>query len=235
MVESGDMVLKLNKSLYRLKNSPLAWFKHLKKELEEKGFQAHAQEPCLFIKDNIICLGYVDDCLFFRKDMATIDELIKDLQNPQKKTLYALEEEADVSAFLGIKIKNNDDGTMTLSQPNLINKVLEACGMTDCHAKATPANVAPLGTDISGPPRRETWNYASVIGMLLYICANSRPDITFAVHQCAQFTHNPKQSHEEAVKRICRYLKGTADKGLIFTPNIDLGLTCYVDADFAGL
>ena len=56
----------------------------------------------------------------------------------------------------------------------------------------------------------------------------------FAVHQCAQFSVNPKLSHERAVKRIVRYLKGTSDKGIILRPNPQEGIKCYVDADFAG-
>ena len=71
--------------------------------------------------------------------------------------------------------------------------------------------------------------------MLLYISSNTRPDIQFAVHQAARFTHNPKQSHAQAVKRIIRYLAGTSDKGIQFIPNALEGLDCYVDADFAGL
>ena len=71
--------------------------------------------------------------------------------------------------------------------------------------------------------------------MLMYLCSNSRPDIQFAVHQCALFTHQPKRSHELAILRICRYLKGTADRGLRFKPTRDLQLNMYLDADFAGL
>jgi hypothetical protein len=71
--------------------------------------------------------------------------------------------------------------------------------------------------------------------MLMYLSSNSRPDIQFAVHQCARFTHMPRKSHAEGVKRICRYLAGTLDKGLVISPDKDLKLDCYVDADFAGL
>ena len=52
-----------------------------------------------------------------------------------------------------------------------------------------------------------------------YISGTTRPDILFAVHQCAKYSIDPKQSHEEAVKRIGRYLKKTKDKGLVFTSN----------------
>ena len=109
--------------------------------------------------------------------------------------------------------------------------------MEKCNEKETPMKVeAPLGTDPNGKPRRfaHRWNYASAVGMLLYL-THTRPDISIAVHQCASFTHGPKASHEEAILRICRYLKGTKDMGLIYKPTNDLVVDCYVDADFAGL
>ena len=70
--------------------------------------------------------------------------------------------------------------------------------------------------------------------LLMYLAGNSRPDIAFAVHQCARFTHSPRDSHGKAVKRIIRYLQGTKDKGLFFRPTKELQMDCYVDADFAG-
>ena len=70
----------------------------------------------------------------------------------------------------------------------------------------------------------------------MYLAQNSRPDIAFAVHQCARFTHNPRHIHEEHIKRIVRYLRGTHDDGIIFKPDpSNLSLDCYCDADFAGL
>ena len=40
--------------------------------------------------------------------------------------------------------------------------------------------------------------------------------------------------HETAMKRIGRYLLGTADKGIILQPDRNKNVECYVDADFAG-
>jgi hypothetical protein len=64
--------------------------------------------------------------------------------------------------------------------------------------------------------------------MLGYLQSNSRPDIAYAVSSAARFTHHPKRSHEEALKRI-----GTIDEGLILRPSDTLDIDCYVDADFA--
>ena len=122
-----------------------------------------------------------------------------------------------------------------MKQLGLIDKVIDATGMKDCNPSSTPAEAKTLGKDKNGAHFAEQWNYASVVGMLLYLSGNSRPDIAFAVNQAARFTHDPKQSHAVAVKRIVRYLKGTRNRGLIFRPSVDWKVDCYVDADFCGL
>lgn len=71
--------------------------------------------------------------------------------------------------------------------------------------------------------------------MLLYLSGHSRPDIAFAVHQCARYTFKPTRRHEQALVRIGRYLKGTMNRGLILSPTDSPDIDCYPDADFAGL
>ena len=71
--------------------------------------------------------------------------------------------------------------------------------------------------------------------MLTYLARNTRPDLEYAVHQCARFQCDPREPHANAIKRIGRYLIGTKDKGVSFTPSKDLShFECFVDADFAG-
>ena len=134
-----------------------------------------------------------------------------------------------------LKSDRKDSGEVELRQRGLIDKILSTCGMKDCNTKSTPCNQVPLGTNPDGDPITGKFEYASAVGMLMYLSSNSRPDIQYAVHQCARFTHFPKKTHEDAILRICRYLQGTKNKGLIFNPTEDLTLDCYVDADFAGL
>lgn len=71
--------------------------------------------------------------------------------------------------------------------------------------------------------------------MLIYLVKNTRPDIKYAVHQCARFQTNPRQPHYNAVRRIGRYLLAKIDEGIIFKPNGNLSkVECYINADFAG-
>jgi hypothetical protein len=94
-----------------------------------------------------------------------------------------LEEEDDVAGFLGVLIQRHTNGTIELLQTGLIRRIIDALQITHLHAKRTPAKGGVLGNDRNGVPSNGTFNYASVLGMLGYLQANSRPDITFAVSQ----------------------------------------------------
>ena len=59
-----------------------------------------------------------------------------------------------------------------------------------------------------------------------------RLDVLHAAHQCARFSSDPKQAHIDAVKWLCRYLKGTKDKGMTWKPDFSKYLEVWVDADF---
>ena len=61
-----------------------------------------------------------------------------------------------------------------------------------------------------------------------------RPDAQFVVHQCAQFSSNPKLPHNQVVKRVLKYLKDTATQGLILNLDPEKGIELYIDADFTG-
>ena len=60
--------------------------------------------------------------------------------------------------------------------------------MEGCTKIGTPTEIKSLGKDEYGDPPMMRWNYASVVGMLMYLASNSRPDIAFAVHQCARLS-----------------------------------------------
>jgi hypothetical protein len=136
-----------------------------------------------------------------------------------------------ISALIFKKTTN-----ITLKQEGLTKTIIEALGLDSKYSTPvdTPAKSAALGRDIGGKVASRSINYASVVGMLLYL-GHSRQDVSFATHQYAQYTHSPKQSHENALKRIGCYLKGTLTKGLILNPSKTLNIDCYLDADFAGL
>ena len=99
----------------------------------------------------------------------------------------------------------------------------------------TPAESSKiLHADDNGIDRKQGWNFRAVVGCLNYVQAMIRPILLYLVHQCTRFCNSPKLSHEQALKRICRYLQGTRNKGLIFKPDLKQGFNCYVDVNWAG-
>eukprot|EP00961_Rhodomonas_salina_P116658 1570053-Rhodomonas_salina.1 len=87
------------------------------------------------------------------------------------------------------------------------------------------------------PDAAETRRYQQLISGLMYAAVLTRPDISFAVNQCARFMSNPGPEHIAAAKRILRYLKGTKGKKLTYTrqsSEMANRLYCYADSDHAG-
>ena len=225
-------VLKLKKSLYGLKQAPRNFFQHLKGKLERIGFTSSAADPCLFMSEKVICIVYVDDTLLFSPRAEYIDEVLTQLKEEE----LDLEEEDDVAGFLGVNVQRDDaNGQIHMTQTGLIDRIIDALGCDTLPGKRTPAEYGALGSDKDGDPPQGTFSYASVIGMLQYLQAHTRPDITLAVSQCSRFIHSTRRSHELALIRIGQYLKLTRTKGLTLQPTTTMGIDCYVDADFAGL
>jgi hypothetical protein len=235
-MDGKDTVLKLNKSLYGLKQAPKSFYDKLRTGLEQRGFTRSEVDHCLFLKKDMMVVVYVDDTIICGPDSKEIEKLIVDLgvSDDEHREVFELRDEGNVGDFLGIRIEKRGDSYL-LTQKGLTDKIIRVACMEECNAKPTPSLEEPLGKDLGGDPFTEEWKYSEIVGMLLYLANNSRPDIAYAVHQCARFTHDPKQSHAEAVKRIIRYLQGTKDKGIVLRPDGSKGVDCYVDADFAGL
>ena len=228
---NGDEVLKLKQTLYGLKQSSRYFFQYLTERLIKQGLTASTFDPCLFISRNLIVVIYVDDILIYGKTDVAIDQLISNLQ----KDDISLHKEGTAEGYLGVDISRDGD-KIILRQEGLTRRIISALGLDHKLSTpvSTPAETKALGKDTNGPDASGKINYASAIGMLLYL-GHTRPDISFASHQCARYTHSPKQSHENALRRIGRYLKGTLSQGLILTPSKEFRLDCYPDADFAGL
>ena len=125
---------------------------------------------------------------------------------------------------------------ITLNQPQLIDSVLKDIKFqNNTKGEDTPAlSSIILQKDTHGKPFNNDFHYWRVIGKLNLLEKSTRPDISYVVHQCTRFCENPKQSHVDAVRCLCRYLKATRHKGIICNPDSDKSYEYWVDADFVG-
>jgi hypothetical protein len=230
-----EYVLKLEKNLYGQKQAGRVWYQHLKKNLVKLGFKPSEHDECVFYHGTTIFIVYTDDTILLGPNKGEIDKLVKRLSKE-----FDIEDQGNLSDYLGIKIERKEDGTLEWTQPTLIQSVLKDLKLdgegfkNQPKVRNIPASSTVVLTDHkdSKDHNQNEFNYRHVIGKLLYLEKSTRPDISCAVHQCARHCDNPKVQHTIAVKRIGRYLLASKDKGLIMKPNQE-GMECWVDAAHA--
>ena len=112
-----------------------------------------------------MCVVYVDDLIFWSRDVAKIDRVAMELC----KLGVALKQEDDAAGFFGVKMEcDSNTGLLEMKQTGLIERVVEALGLDDGYAwgKHTPAETKPLIKDEDGVAATE----GSVTAVLLGCC-----------------------------------------------------------------
>ncbi len=222
--------LRLRKSLYGLKTSSRTWFERLLREIFQQGYTGSDIDQCIFYRIykryRAILIVYVDDILF----ASNCDEWIKSL-------LYSFEAEFKIKVdfepkmFLGIEIvQDYRKRIIKLSQSEYTLKILERFQMTEAYAQFTPMETN-LKIKKSGI-QKESTEMRSMIGAVLYLSRNTRPDICYAVNYLSRFQNETTSEIMSYVKRIFRYLRGSLDFGLVYRSNGERAVTCFVDASF---
>ena len=178
-------------------------------------------------------LIYTDDSVIMGPSDKELRQMVKKL-----KSAFNITEEGDMCDYLGIKVTKKVDSTITLTQPHLIESILRDLGLDK--PNSTTLDTPSLTTKVlsrhlnSSPHEPNHFDYRSVIGKLNFLEKSTRPDIAEAVHQCARYCSDPRKEHAEAVKRIGRYLRGSAQQGIIMSPGDLQSFECWVDASHAG-
>ncbi|MDU5411039.1 MAG: reverse transcriptase domain-containing protein [Staphylococcus haemolyticus] len=230
--KTSEYVLKLNKSIYGLKQAPLVWNQTINKTLRSLGFTRSVEEPCIYYNfennESLFIALYVDDMLLIGTNLKKITRLKIHLgQAFQMKDLGV------AGKFLGMNLNVSSTG-IVVNMEEYINNLLLEYGMADCNPVKTPANKTNLD-DLadSSDATCDEHEYRSVVGKLLYAANTVRYDINYIVLKLSRYLASPKEKHMEAAKRVLRYLKGTKKFGLYYTPNSPDELICYSDANLA--
>ena len=128
----------------------------------DRDFVPSQIDPCLYLKDGMAVLTYVDDCIIVGKSTKAIDALIHSLQNGQEG--FNLTDEGNIDKFLSVEITNRANGEFEMSQPHLISRIvaflgLEVLGEKVKHRDRVPASSVILDKDLEGKPRKKSWKY----------------------------------------------------------------------------
>jgi len=154
--------------------------------------------------------------------------------------------------FLGIGCGNYIAATSSINttsqanwtrQPNEISghvtmSVHKCYGMKDCSPASTPVDAGiklsrVMKADSDVGSYMQIVPYRSAVGSLMYLLVAPRLDIAAAVGLVCRYTNQSCSQHWTAVKRILRYLKGTATWCLNLSADSYMQLRGYCDADWA--
>lgn len=228
------LVCKLKKSIYGLKQSPRCWSKTFTGFMMEVGFKQSTSDPCVFVRSREeleILAVYVDDLILITESTESMNELKMALEDR-----YKMKDMGELSYILGVSvIQDKEKNCVFLHQKHYIEAMLQKYGMDNANPVATPADVnvkLKKSDGVSKPVHQHT--YQSMVGSLLYAAMATRPDIAQAVSAVSKFNANPDAAHLTAVKRILRYLKGTANLALKYERSDSGALIGFSDADWAG-
>lgn len=201
-------VYKLNKSLYGLKQAARSWFKKAKDVLHSIGFQESKEDECLYFlkRDNktVYLLIYVDDILIACESKDLILRIEEELSSKLAITTLG-----EVQQFLGIEIKRGDDGIFNINKNNYISNVLTKFGLSSAKGSKIPLSQDYITSIDRTEKLPSNEKYRSLIGSLLYIAVNSRPDICISVSLLSQKIETPTKKDWIEAKRVLRYLKET--------------------------
>ncbi|RVW83869.1 Retrovirus-related Pol polyprotein from transposon TNT 1-94 [Vitis vinifera] len=136
--EQENLVCKLRKNLYGLKQTPRQWYKKFDSFMHRIGFKRCEADHCCYVKsfDNsyIILLLYVDDMLIAGSDIAEINNLKKQLSKQ-----FAMKDLGVAKQILGMRIiRDKANGTLKLSQSKYVKKVLSKFNMNETKPVSTP-------------------------------------------------------------------------------------------------
>ena len=138
--------------------------------------------------------------------------------------------------YLGIQIDQDKDGIFSINQEQYIEEMLRSTGLKEAKPSKIPLDPGYVKAREDEEPMEDNNSYRKLIGKLLYIAINTRPDIAASVSFLSQHNVGATETNWNEAKRIARYLKRT--KKLKFklggTDCQDKeSLIVYADADWA--
>lgn len=228
--QDRDAVCLIKKGLYGLRQAGCIWNKKIDGVVKQMGFRQSAHDPCLYVRSgsqgNTYLVIYVDDIVIACHSEEEYEDLMRDLNKH-----FTVSSFGNIRHFLGIQ-GQRDGKVFTLNQKAYIEKVLQRFGMDEAKSSKYPLD--------SGHPKQKEGKkmlpnndqYASLVGSLLYVAVNTRPDIAAPVAILGRSVSAPSQADWTEAKRVLRYLKSTMDHKLTLKAE-NSGLEVYVDADWA--
>ncbi len=109
---SKDHVLKLLANIYEQKQASHVWNSYLATKLREINFKQSLIDNCIFYRDNVIFIVYVNDGIFLGPSDQQLHDIINELCNLK----LSIEDQGHPADYVGVSIKKLKNGVIELTQ-----------------------------------------------------------------------------------------------------------------------
>lgn len=220
-------VFKLSNALYGLRQAPRAWNTKLDQILKRLRFKKCSKENSVYRREDgsslLIVAIYVDDLFVTGTSVKEIKDFKKDMSSNFEMSDLGL-----LTYYLGLEVRQSS-GCIMINQEAYAQHILKEAAMDDCDSTCIPMD---FGLQLSKGLEEQEIDatlYRRRIGCLRYLM-HTRPDMTFSVGILSRYMHSPRASHDNALKQVIRYLKGTVGYGLSFKQGGAKKLVGYSDS-----
>jgi histone deacetylase 1/2 len=231
--KSKQYCFKVTRALYGTIDAPKLWNDELSNTLIELGYIRLKSDWNIFTRQTqdkpiSIIAFHVDDGIISASDSCILNELVIQL-----KKKYKVKVHDGISDYLKIQFKQ-EGNYIYMHQKDYITEAAIKFKVID----AKPVSVPMDPGFVTRPEPKDTpfdnnTIYRSIIGCLLHIARQTRPDILLAVNLLSSHLVHPMERHWRAAKRVLIYLYHTRHESLRIGPYNEAGLVAYSDATWA--
>ena len=225
-------VVRLRRSLYGLKQASRTWPYHLVRGMKALGFEQCEADACVMrlVEDggvSVVVVVHADDIFAIRRKRRC------DKFGDNLDAYVPITNPGEFRGYAGCRFERGVAGTVKISQQASAEKIVAKFGVT--RGKPSPM-VEGLRLDEFDQGEAEVEEpFRSLMGHLMWLANQTRPDILNVVRAVARYSHSPKAVHWKAALHILQYIRLTSGHGITFQRGMGSGvdLELYVHSDFA--
>ena len=224
--------LKLNKSLYRLKQAPRVWFLVVCQFFDQLGLYPSKADPNLFLRIGVFLMLFVNDMLII-SNRGDVNSTKRSINNK-----WVCEDLGEAKIFVGFQIeRNRAQRTIKIHQSIYARKLVERYGLKGDSNSITiplppgtilkkkdelpvlPQKSSLPATELRDLDRDKHLVYRQITGHLNYLANRTRLDYSYIANQLSRHLANPLVYHLRYTKTSLRYLSGTLEYSITYLAN----------------